>query len=44
MKIAIWLAAALLILPHAASAELGRLFFTQAQRSARYGTQTKHSA
>ena len=34
MKTAIWLAAALLMLPHAASAELGRLFFTQAQRNA----------
>jgi hypothetical protein len=34
MKTATWLAAALLMLPHAASAELGRLFFTQAQRNA----------
>ena len=34
MKTAICLAAALLMLPHAASAELGRLFFTQAQRNA----------
>ena len=34
MKTVIWLAAALLMLPHAASAELGRLFFTQAQRNA----------
>ena len=34
MKTAIWLAAALLLLPSAANAELGRLFFTPAQRNA----------
>ena len=34
MKTAIWLAAALLMLPSAANAELGRLFFTPAQRNA----------
>ena len=34
MKTAIWLAASLLMLPSAVNAELGRLFFTQAQRNA----------
>ena len=34
MKTVIWLATALLMLPHVANAELGRLFFTQAQRNA----------
>ena len=34
MKTTIWLAASLLMLPSAVNAELGRLFFTQAQRNA----------